>query len=106
MRGAERALARLSSGERPCPPALDPATLAGGSVAGYRLTFGVGLPMNRPRAYAVAQAARVRRDGRVAEGGGLLNRYRTLKSYRGFESPSLRQPFEIKDKSATQALRV
>ena len=27
----------------------------------------------------------------MAEGGGLLNRYRTLKSYRGFESPSLRQ---------------
>jgi len=28
------------------------------------------------RAYAVAQAAHVRRGGRVAEGGGLLNRYR------------------------------
>ncbi len=33
----------------------------------------------------------VRRDGRVAEGGGLLNRYTALKLYRGFESPSLRQ---------------
>ena len=32
-----------------------------------------------------------RRDGRVAEGGGLLNRYRVEKLYRGFESPSLRQ---------------
>ena len=31
-----------------------------------------------------------RRDGRVAEGGGLLNRYRGLNLYRGFESPSLR----------------
>jgi hypothetical protein len=31
-----------------------------------------------------------RRDGREAEGGGLLNRYRTLKFYRGFESLSLR----------------
>src|SRR5579864_1364376 len=32
-----------------------------------------------------------RRGGRVAEGGGLLNRYRGLNPYRGFESPSLRQ---------------
>ena len=32
-----------------------------------------------------------RRDGRVAEGGGLLNRYRVEKLYRGFESLSLRQ---------------
>ena len=27
----------------------------------------------------------------MAEGGGLLNRYRALKPYRGFESLSLRQ---------------
>ena len=27
----------------------------------------------------------------MAEGGGLLNRYRGLNPYRGFESPSLRQ---------------
>ena len=33
-----------------------------------------------------------RRDGRVAEGGGLLNRYRVEKLYRGFESLSLRHP--------------
>ena len=33
----------------------------------------------------------VRRGGREAEGGGLLNRYTIEKSYRGFESPSLRQ---------------
>src|SRR6185437_8959871 len=32
-----------------------------------------------------------RRDGRVAEVGGLLNRYRVEKLYRGFESLSLRQ---------------
>ena len=31
------------------------------------------------------------RRGRVAEGGGLLNRYRGLNPYRGFESPRLRQ---------------
>src|SRR5579863_3874303 len=29
--------------------------------------------------------------GRVAEGGGLLNRYRLVKAYRGFESLRLRQ---------------
>jgi hypothetical protein len=28
----------------------------------------------------------------VAEGGGLLNRYRLVKAYRGFESLRLRQP--------------
>src|SRR6266550_1652013 len=33
------------------------------------------------------------RGGRVAEGGGLLNRYRALKPYRGFESPLLRARF-------------
>ena len=33
-----------------------------------------------------------RRRGRVAEGGGLLNRYRLVKAYRGFESLRLRQP--------------
>jgi hypothetical protein len=30
--------------------------------------------------------------GRVAEGGGLLNRYRVVKPYRGFESLRLRHP--------------
>jgi hypothetical protein len=33
-----------------------------------------------------------RRCGREAEGGGLLNRYRVVKLYRGFESLRLRQP--------------
>src|SRR5690349_14717468 len=40
-----------------------------------------------PRAYP-----RYWRCGRVAEGGGLLNRYRLVKAYRGFESLRLRQP--------------
>ncbi len=39
-----------------------------------------------PRAYRPD-----RRRGRVAEGGGLLNRYRLVKAYRGFESLRLRQ---------------
>ena len=33
----------------------------------------------------------VRSCGREAEGGGLLNRYRVVKPYRGFESLRLRQ---------------
>ena len=32
------------------------------------------------------------RCGREAEGGGLLNRYRVVKPYRGFESLRLRHP--------------
>jgi hypothetical protein len=36
-----------------------------------------------------------RRCGREAEGGGLLNRYRVVKLYRGFESLRLRQPSHI-----------
>jgi hypothetical protein len=39
-----------------------------------------------PRAYRPSW-----RCGRVAEGGGLLNRYRVVKPYRGFESLRLRQ---------------
>src|SRR6185369_12715666 len=34
--------------------------------------------------------------GRVAEGGGLLNRYRVVKPYRGFESLRLRQSTELR----------
>ena len=40
-----------------------------------------------PRAYRPYRSC-----GRVAEGGGLLNRYRVVKPYRGFESLRLRQP--------------
>ena len=36
----------------------------------------------------------------MAEGGGLLNRYRALKPYRGFESPSLRHHFETPQETA------
>jgi hypothetical protein len=45
-----------------------------------------------------------RRDGRVAEGGGLLNRCRALKLYRGFESPSLRQILQFMAIEAAQFL--
>ena len=36
------------------------------------------------------------RRGRVAEGGGLLNRYRVVKPYRGFESLRLRHPSAVR----------
>ena len=35
--------------------------------------------------------------GRVAEGGGLLNRYRVVKPYRGFESLRLRQQIKLSE---------
>jgi hypothetical protein len=35
------------------------------------------------------------RRGREAEGGGLLNRYRVVKLYRGFESLRLRQALKV-----------
>ncbi len=37
----------------------------------------------------------VRRDGREAEGDGLLNRYTGSNPYPGFESPSLRLPARL-----------
>jgi hypothetical protein len=50
----------------------------------------------RPRLLARSPANRhircIRRRGRVAEGGGLLNRYTLVKAYRGFESLRLRHP--------------
>jgi hypothetical protein len=42
-----------------------------------------------------------RRRGRVAEGGGLLNRYRLVKVYRGFESLRLRQKASIRRPTIT-----
>ena len=52
---------------------------------------GVGhsLPGSSERMQVVRRRAR-RRCGREAEGGGLLNRYRVVKPYRGFESLRLR----------------
>ena len=44
----------------------------------------------------VGHTDRSRRRGRVAEGGGLLNRYRLVKAYRGFESLRLRQPLYLR----------
>lgn len=44
------------------------------------------------RRHRVGHIGGRRRYGRVAEGGGLLNRYRVVKPYRGFESLCLRHP--------------
>ena len=66
-------------GSQPPPEALNRPEFAGLKSAAC------GLPPRRAyRPY--------RRCGRVAEGGGLLNRYRVVKPYRGFESLRLRQP--------------
>ena len=75
----------------------------GRETAGRRfpsgLTFGGPAATKPPRIRRGASCSQyglslVRRGGRAAEGGGLLNRYRALKPYRGFESPSLRQFFQ------------
>src|ERR1700691_6248819 len=55
-----------------------------------------GLKFGNPKSAACGSPPRrayrpYRRCGRVAEGGGLLNRYRVVKPYRGFESLRLRQ---------------
>jgi hypothetical protein len=65
---------------RSTPP--DPSELGGGIESTQ--SGACGSPP--PRAYRA-----LRRCGRVAEGGGLLNRYRVVKPYRGFESLRLRQ---------------
>jgi hypothetical protein len=66
-------------GSQPPPESLNRSEFAGLKSAAC------GLPPRRAyRPY--------RRCGRVAEGGGLLNRYRVVKPYRGFESLRLRQP--------------
>jgi hypothetical protein len=53
------------------------------------LTVGQGAHYNHPRIRRV-RGPRGWRGGRAAEGGGLLNRYRGLNPYRGFESHPLR----------------
>jgi hypothetical protein len=40
----------------------------------------------------------------VAEGGGLLNRYRGLNLYRGFESPSLRHLIDFTMKNGARRI--
>ncbi len=47
-----------------------------------------------------------RRRGRVAEGGGLLNRYRVVKLYRGFESLRLRQKSRFSHRASAPSCTV
>ena len=64
-----------------------------GVLAGVRTLYGVTMRLARIAACGLRprRAYRpCRRCGRVAEGGGLLNRYRVVKPYRGFESLRLR----------------
>ena len=52
-----------------------------------------GIPKSAACGPPLRRAYRAQRScGRVAEGGGLLNRYRVVKPYRGFESLRLRHP--------------
>jgi hypothetical protein len=51
---------------------------------------GVSLGTCSPAGDVLFSASNRRRDGRVAEGDGLLNRYTGSNPYPGFESPSLR----------------
>ena len=61
------------------------------ACAGVRsIAFGMGAARLTARAPNTTDLARWR-CGREAEGGGLLNRYRVVKPYRGFESLRLRQ---------------
>ena len=71
---------RKQPSPRPCTNALNSVRSA---ACGFR-------PARAYRPY--------RRRGRVAEGGGLLNRYRLVKAYRGFESLRLRHasPFGLR----------
>jgi hypothetical protein len=58
------------------PPVVD-------SIVGLRIEKSQYDACTRPRVGHIAP----RSCGRVAEGGGLLNRYRVVKPYRGFKSP-------------------
>lgn len=62
---------------------------------GHRPPDSICDPLFRDPALAAGDRVRhighQRSCGRVAEGGGLLNRYRVVKPYRGFESLRLRQ---------------
>ena len=66
-----------------------------GSECGSRESVACGGPPRR--AYPP-----YRRCGRVAEGGGLLNRYRVVKPYRGFESLRLRHPSPAPETQVTE----
>ena len=66
-------------------PSTRPCRLARVAI-GWQCSASV-LPGTHPKSLKI----QVRSCGRVAEGGGLLNRYRVVKPYRGFESLRLRQ---------------
>jgi hypothetical protein len=82
LRSGRRAAARCAAQGKFVPRTLQSA----GSAANRIARFG--------RDGFIASSWRWR-DGRAAEGSGLLNRRRFVKTYRGFESLSLRhRPFD------------
>ncbi len=90
-------IARRSSLARRCNKACKTALRRAGFV-GARRPGRQRHQMAAPRPESAACGSPRRRAyppprscGRVAEGGGLLNRYRVVKPYRGFESLRLRQ---------------
>src|SRR6516225_4636640 len=70
-------------------PALARGIAASSSAFRSRRRDSANLPLAAQS--SVGHIGGSRRRGRVAEGGGLLNRYRVVKPYRGFESLRLRQ---------------
>ena len=100
--------AELQTGEMQAPC---PASRRHSRAQAQRSRCNLRNPACEPRPCRAYRAHR--RRGRVAEGGGLLNRYRVVKPYRGFESLRLRQflrrlpsriPIEIKAPIAFAAI--
>jgi hypothetical protein len=92
---------RLYIGDRAAPACAPPTACSVANPCGpSRITHSLETLFSRepgsPKSAACGTPSRGAyrpcwRRGRVAEGGGLLNRYRVVKPYRGFESLRLRQ---------------
>jgi hypothetical protein len=77
---------------RPASASRDSVTRPKRSAV-IKLACEFGSPKSAACGSPLRRAYRAQRScGRVAEGGGLLNRYRVVKPYRGFESLRLRHP--------------
>ena len=91
--GPERARPRYSGRRQIDLPKVEAARQV---LCGRRTLGPPGRRLQSSEASGISRAAPAhRRRGREAEGGGLLNRYRVVKLYRGFESLRLRQCLPI-----------